>query len=444
MKRVFLIKSLCIILTVLILALSFSSCSWEEIAENIINELNSAESTSEEIVSTTIATTQTTTEAQTEEATTEIEETTSAAEPITWEDTYVPSYGDTVYISRRESAEPDEYYRRTTLTGEQQKAYDEIAVGASQYLTKIKISAAVSFGEVEIIYRAFTLDHPEVFWYGNGFFATGPEKNIDDINLSLLFDASEIPSLKREVEAEAHRIVDEIPDGTSDIEAELVLYKYLASNLEYDLEAENAYTLYGALIGKRCVCQGFAEAFQYMCNMLGIPCISVVGMATNGRGETEAHKWNAVKIGGKWYPVDATFGEGSAVGFPLYFNNAAQMETNHTPYQNLTGVPEFSDDDAEYLNYFGLTYTADGFYDTFMRATRHFSENRNENSVIAYVVLRAEDQIEENKIRQLLDENEGEYLDEIIGDYNEVFDDSLVFWNYGFENGLLIVQIFRL
>ncbi|MBO4428424.1 MAG: hypothetical protein J5832_00575 [Clostridia bacterium] len=444
MKRHLFIKFLCIVLTVSIAVLSFSSCSLEELAENIIDELNSAESTPEESVSTTVGTTQTTTAQQTEETTAETEETTSAAEQITWEDTYVPSYGDTVYISRRESAEPDEYYWRSTLTGEQRKAYDEIVAGTSQYLTKIKISAAVSFSESEIVYRAFTLDHPEVFWYGNGFFATGPEKNIDDINLSLVFDVSEIPSLKQKVEAAARQIVDAIPDGTSDIEAELALYKYLTSNLEYDLKAENAYSLYGALIGKRCVCQGFAEAFQYMCNMLGIPCISIVGMATNGRGETEAHKWNAVKIGGKWYPVDATFGEGSAVGFPLYFNNAAKIETNHTPYQNLIGVPEFYDDDAEYLNYFGLTYNADDFYDVFMRATHHFSENRSKNSVIAYVVLRAKDQIEENKIKRLLDENEGEYLDEIIGDYNEVFDDSLVYWNYEFKDGLLIVQIFRL
>ena len=39
----------------------------------------------------------------------------------------------------------------------------------------------------------------------------------------------------------------------------------------------------------------------------GIECYQITGYATNG-GSPVAHAWNKVKVGGKWYAVDATWG----------------------------------------------------------------------------------------------------------------------------------------
>lgn len=454
MKNSTFTKFFCVVLAALLVIPMISSCSLEQLAEDFLENLIDELEGTEEVEETTAEPRQTEPEKteQTEYATPETEETETETDepspppepPVTWEDEYTPSYGETVYISKRQSAVPDEYYWRATLTGEMAKAYDELAAAAKRYEEYISISANVSFSDMEAVFRMYSLDHPESFWYMNGFSGRGYVNNIDAVVWGLCFDEAEIPLRKREVEEAAQKIVDTIPNGASDIEAELIIYDYLTQNLTYDLEADNAYNLYGALIGRRCVCQGFAEAFQYLCHMVGIPCIGMMGDATNGAGVTEAHKWNAVKIGGRWYPVDATFGAGGAFNYTQYFNNAKKIASNHKIHPALTAAPRFYADDAEYFNYFGLVFTEDDLYDTFMRATKLLSENRNENSLVSHVVMRAEDMYELDSVRQLLDESEGEYLENIIADYNEVFSDSLVVWDYDFSDEYLIVHIVRI
>ena len=49
------------------------------------------------------------------------------------------------------------------------------------------------------------------------------------------------------------------------------------------------------------VCEGYAKAFKMVCDELGVPCI-LVGGYYNGAG----HAWDQVKLGGRWYAVDAT------------------------------------------------------------------------------------------------------------------------------------------
>ena len=50
-------------------------------------------------------------------------------------------------------------------------------------------------------------------------------------------------------------------------------------------------------------CAGIAEAFYVMCKKNGIPCRYIIGWT-----EDSCHAWNRVKVGGKWYYVDATKG----------------------------------------------------------------------------------------------------------------------------------------
>ena len=40
---------------------------------------------------------------------------------------------------------------------------------------------------------------------------------------------------------------------------------------------------------------------------LGIPCVIVIGEATNSNNETENHAWNYVQINNSWYAIDATW-----------------------------------------------------------------------------------------------------------------------------------------
>lgn len=87
-----------------------------------------------------------------------------------------------------------------------------------------------------------------------------------------------------------------------------IVHDYLVDTIEYDSTAgNNIYNIYGALVSKRAVCEGYARTFKYVLDDLGIPCIIACGIGQNSAGETEAHAWNYVQINGAWYAIDVTW-----------------------------------------------------------------------------------------------------------------------------------------
>ena len=60
-------------------------------------------------------------------------------------------------------------------------------------------------------------------------------------------------------------------------------------------------------MSKKSVCEGYARAFKYILDDLGIPCIIVCGVGTNTNGDTEKHAWNYVYLNNNWYAVDVTW-----------------------------------------------------------------------------------------------------------------------------------------
>ncbi|MCD7822740.1 MAG: hypothetical protein LUG86_01780 [Oscillospiraceae bacterium] len=61
------------------------------------------------------------------------------------------------------------------------------------------------------------------------------------------------------------------------------------------------------------VCEGYAKAFKYLCDLAGIDCITVSGKMTGGTGEG-AHMWNIVRLDGVNYLVDVTNSDTGAIG----------------------------------------------------------------------------------------------------------------------------------
>ncbi len=118
------------------------------------------------------------------------------------------------------------------------------------------------------------------------------------------------------------------------------IHNYLVDTINYDqsLSKANIYNLYGALVQKECVCEGYAKAFKYLLDEAGISCVIIVGVATNSQGETENHAWNYVQLNNNWYAIDTTWddpivqggGEATAEHKYRYFLKGANtMNSTH-------------------------------------------------------------------------------------------------------------------
>lgn len=122
------------------------------------------------------------------------------------------------------------------------------------------------------------------------------------------------------------------------------LYTWLCLNIKYDMVSYNngqteigfSYTskadfnrkmkainnsiVNKTLKSKKAVCEGYAQTFKQVSELLGIQCKLIGGYAKgdvsdiDNPPQEENHAWNAVKIDKKWYLVDATWGAGSTDG----------------------------------------------------------------------------------------------------------------------------------
>ena len=106
------------------------------------------------------------------------------------------------------------------------------------------------------------------------------------------------------------------------------IHDFLVDNVEYDQknEAIGTYTIYGALVEKKCVCEGYTRAFKYITDSVGIKSIIMQGTATNTQGKSEKHAWNAVNIGNKWYLLDVTWDD------PVIVGNGVILQSTHYRY----------------------------------------------------------------------------------------------------------------
>jgi len=112
--------------------------------------------------------------------------------------------------------------------------------------------------------------------------------------------------------------------ATTDLEKARLIYSWITHNISYDVEAlnnlfnNNIYpdvSTHNVLINRSTICSGYANLYQQLAEKMGLKSIVILGYAKGGNyavGEDNEvnHGWNGVKIDGKWYLVDATWGAG--------------------------------------------------------------------------------------------------------------------------------------
>ncbi len=118
--------------------------------------------------------------------------------------------------------------------------------------------------------------------------------------------------------AAASVIADIISIDMTDEQKVRAVYDWIMWQTTYDYEATSvtavseavkqpAYYMEGVFDYGFAVCDGIAKSVSLLCNLVGVPCMRVVGTADNGT--VSRHAWNKVCVDGVWYNVDATWGD---------------------------------------------------------------------------------------------------------------------------------------
>ena len=209
--------------------------------------------------------------------------------------------------------------------------------------------------------EAYTYDNPDVFYLSpnkmflnmetttqgkkvtyNVYINSGSEANylVDGYN-----SKQDIDNAMSQIEQVKNEILSRRTGNTyNDIK---LVHDYLVDNVEYDssISKPNIYDIYGALVRKESVCEGYARSFKYLMDELNIPCTLVIGTATNSQGQTENHAWNYVQINNNWYAVDTTWDDPIIIGngtvsesikYRYFLKGSSEINADHFPSGKFT------------------------------------------------------------------------------------------------------------
>lgn len=226
----------------------------------------------------------------------------------------------------------------------------------------------------QLAINALTFDHPDLFYIDvtkiyllteitTRAFSKTYRVSIGGNGRSYLSDEFQSEELVRNAVYDIEQIKYDLADSDTEnaIDKIKIVHDYLVDTIEYDSTAgQNIYNVYGALIDKRAVCEGYARSFKYVLDEIGIPCIIVCGMAKNRSGEAESHAWNYVEIDGKWYAVDATWDDPVIIGggelrdenkYAYFLKGSNEFFKDHREDGNIVGDRDFEYPQISVLNY---------------------------------------------------------------------------------------------
>lgn len=209
---------------------------------------------------------------------------------------------------------------------------------SDSYLTEeIFIPGDIQDRDIFIALTAFKYDNPGTFWLKESFTSSSINGGVS-IRLCSYFSAEELTLKKQEFDNKVKEILSPVESGLSEYELELYIHDYLLENCEYDSGAADeiynqysddtsqSFTCYGALVLGKAICQGYADAMSYLLSCVGVENTEISGTSQGGN-----HIWNAVKIDGDWYYVDATWDDQGDEAYQYdYFNiNESQLQKDH-------------------------------------------------------------------------------------------------------------------
>jgi hypothetical protein len=168
----------------------------------------------------------------------------------------------------------------------------------------------------------------------------------------------------------------------NEFEKAWVLFLWITHNIDYDAESFRTGKFPQQDAGSvfkngKSVCAGYSSFYKYLCESLNLKCILINGYA-KGFGykmgvtfRQTNHEWNAVRLDGKWYLLDSTWGAGNVdLNFkfqkefkPFYFLVPAQVLIfTHFPLKQKTQtIKPISQKEFENLPRIDLKFFVLGF-----------------------------------------------------------------------------------
>lgn len=234
---------------------------------------------------------------------------------------------------------PAEYYPYYAMLDNTLKTlYRQVYANALVLNTSFTPSVAVTTNQAISVVEAVYNDHPELFWLDAEFFCKYLRTGICvEITLQYNDTANDLTAAAQNFDACAAEILAGARNLGSDYEKEQYVHDALVQIVEYKASTPIDQSAYSAIVMGESVCAGYARAFQYLMQQLGIPCYYCTGYAG------EDHAWNIVKIGSLYRNVDVTWDDTEPSTYDYYNKSDREFGTTHVRTDLAVYLPACAD-----------------------------------------------------------------------------------------------------
>lgn len=170
------------------------------------------------------------------------------------------------------------------------------------YLDYIECGSGITEDEAYQITLAVYYSNPQFFFLNGGAvwssYDNGYAESIAPRIQNDFADGLKRQACKAQIQSITNEWMAEINTLESDFDKELRIAEKLCRHISYDLSAPHHQTIAGALVDKKCVCNGYAMAMAYFCNAAGMESFLVT---------SNTHAWIDIYLDGAWHEVDVTW-----------------------------------------------------------------------------------------------------------------------------------------
>ena len=248
------------------------------------------------------------------------------------------------------------YYER--LDKERKSVYYPLYAGLRALQTSIEVPR-VDGKTLGDVFQQLRLDHPEMFYAPTFQYRAAPQGSSLTILPKYLFDRKKLRGQISAMETRRERLIRPVSDRSEE-EKLLYVHDFICGNVRYDkLKKEYSHEIIGPLGQGVGVCEGIAKTVKLLCDGLGVWCVVAISDNNPEKGIKYRHTWNVVRLGGRYYHLDATFdnslGEPGQVRYDYYLLSDRQLFRDHEPV--IWPVPACVDGDRFYYREKKLSFT---------------------------------------------------------------------------------------
>ena len=249
-------------------------------------------------------------------------------------------------------------YYYDLLNKQQQKAYYAMKVGLESLAPSFPVPR-LEPQELADVYFLLRLDHPKIFYSVSYKYRYYPDSENIEMIPEYLFQKNKIMEHQKAMEARVKKLAKQA-EHMSELEKEHFIHDFICQNVHYDkLKKPYSHEIIGPLGHGVGVCEGIAKSVKILCDTLGIWCMIAISERNPEKNIKYRHAWNVVKIGGKYYHLDATFdnslGKGERVRHDYFNLSDSQISRDHEPV--IWRTPKCEDGDHTYYREKKISFT---------------------------------------------------------------------------------------